>query len=47
MLSSFSLPGTDIQGIVLSADSRELRGAVLDMAQILAIARLLGIEITA
>ena len=45
MLSLFVLSGSDIEGIILSENIRELRGACLDVAQGLAVARTLGADI--
>ena len=44
-LRDIRLCGSDIEGIALSPDLHELRGAVLDTAQALSVARLLGIEL--
>ena len=46
-LDGISLIGSDISGISLSEDLRELRGASLDIAQVMDIARMIGITVTA
>ena len=45
-LQNISLCGSDISGIFISSDCKELRGAKLDIGQALDAARLMGIEVT-
>ena len=45
-LYGISLPSSDISGMILSPDMKELKGAVLDVSQCLDIARILGVEIS-
>ena len=46
-LSSVSLASSDIEGIILSEDLSELRGARLDIAQALSVIRVLGVDLMA
>lgn len=45
MLSSLSLKMSDLGGIYLSQDAKELKGAKLDVSQALDIVKLFGVEI--
>ena len=45
MLSSLSLKMSDLGGIYLSQDAKELKGAKLDVSQALDIVKLFGAEI--
>ena len=45
MLSTLDLRGSDITGIFVSDTMRELRGARLDVPQLIQLSGLLGIEL--